>query len=1158
MKSWSVSIILSVILFSQISSAEYCAFLKDVRCGESHTLAIDDNNNLWACGESYATGLGSGDRVYSLQRVKGLNNVGFLSNVIAFDAGWYHSLAVTSDGLCLAWGTADGTYGLLGNGPNEGDSNVPIKVHGLNNDSNGLKHIVKVSAGRSGKHSIAVDSKGYTYAWGFNGLGQCGIGTNLFNPDYPYCVLSTGTDPNFTFLGDEAFIVDVEAGVDHSLALQRLTDGGCVYEWGDWLTTPQKVHNQSGNGFLQNIVDIATCEFSMAADADGDVWTWYTGGNPEKVEGLPRIKKVAAGRYNDQTPTCLCLDVNDYVWQWNLGGQPARVPGGDMGTQYLQNINAIDEAFGDFQCAIDKYGRGWSWGSQASAFGGIGNVQKQYPVQMLCPQISPVFYLETDYEIQGTEPNCAKPFIGWGIDDNYLVFEIAYGNPVIDSNRPDYIGPVQNIDIIERLPYEVNIVSSDPCGVYNPNEKTITWHINSLAPGDFNSVNFTVAVNNYAKPCGKIINSCFISGSGYEVYDDINVPVCPYGGEIIYVDRNANGFDNGTDWQNAYTKLPDALETAANNNCIGLTAIWVANGVYDANQTTGAFLLADGVGLIGNFAGDEQSPLDRDFSNPDNQTILKGKNISSTLLAENIFSGLIDGFTFKCSDSNDPNASALKLSNSTLSIVNCKFINNKFDIYAENYSYPEIHNCSFYNSADCSIYFNSTQPNISYCIFDGNDNAHYGISLYDDPITNILNCSFSKYNSAALYVNDSDLVIQRTIIKNNNDYGIKFYRSSTVEILNSLIYNNFNAGLYFDNAVGIPLVSNCTICDNGNCGIRVSQTGADPNISNCIIHDNDVNDLYRTNGNFNHVRYSCLQHTRIGAGNFVADPCFKSSDDFHITKNSRCRNAGNPNLNYANEFDIDDQIRVQYGRIDIGCDEFFGGLSDYAPQDGIVNFMDYRYLAANWQHNETNYSIDEDNDVDIHDLTYFANEWLWQEEPQMQMMMSQSSSLAVVGTTMNLNLMLSASDSLAKRPLRLSEKSQKFYDITPSNTISAKQKELQSIRNQKYLTKSESKKVMSNQSPISNDGVSLASPSLWRGSCLADAVGVLAETTVGDTAAFSEVEQSSESIQIEPEPVDVNGLLNWLDDLWLNDETIRNSMSEEEYLNFRQSLEQSE
>jgi hypothetical protein len=78
------------------------------------------------------------------------------------------------------------------------------------------------------------------------------------------------------------------------------------------------------------------------------------------------------------------------------------------------------------------------------------------------------------------------------------------------------------------------------------------------------------------------------------------------------------------------------------------------------------------------------------------------------------------------------------------------------------------------------------------------------------------------------------------------------------------------------------------------------------------------------------------------------------------------------------------------------------------------------------------------------------------------------------------------------------------------------------------------------------------------GSCLAVAVGVLAETPVGGTATFSESQQSSESIQIAQEPVDVNGLLNWLDDLWLNDETIRNSMSEEEYLNFRQSLEQSE
>ena len=167
MKLKIVALFLSVILFSQNTFAQLCAVLKDARCGEYHTHAIDDHSNLWATGDGgSARGLGDIGQVYSLQRVKGLNGNGFLKNIISFDAGWYHSLAVDSNHYCLSWGGDDS--GQLGNG-DDGSSNVPIKVHGLNNDANGLRHIVVISAGRSGTHSLAVDSNGYVYGFGYNG-----------------------------------------------------------------------------------------------------------------------------------------------------------------------------------------------------------------------------------------------------------------------------------------------------------------------------------------------------------------------------------------------------------------------------------------------------------------------------------------------------------------------------------------------------------------------------------------------------------------------------------------------------------------------------------------------------------------------------------------------------------------------------------------------------------------------------------------------------------------------------------------------------------------------------------------------------------------------------------------------------------------------------
>ena len=95
-----LSVILSVVIFSQCYSTQSCAKLKATSAGEGHTLALDEYGGLWACGGGepyYQLGLGdiSGNVLY-LQRVKGPNGIGNLNNVIAFDAGWKHSILSVS------------------------------------------------------------------------------------------------------------------------------------------------------------------------------------------------------------------------------------------------------------------------------------------------------------------------------------------------------------------------------------------------------------------------------------------------------------------------------------------------------------------------------------------------------------------------------------------------------------------------------------------------------------------------------------------------------------------------------------------------------------------------------------------------------------------------------------------------------------------------------------------------------------------------------------------------------------------------------------------------------------------------------------------------------------------------------------------------------
>jgi autotransporter family porin len=81
--------------------------------------------------------------------------------------------------------------------------------------------------------------------------------------------------------------------------------------------------------------------------------------------------------------------------------------------------------------------------------------------------------------------------------------------------------------------------------------------------------------------------------------------------QIIYVDQDATGQNDGSSWTNAYTDLNEALDVAQYGD-----SIWVAEGVYfptDDNDRTQHFTLRSGVKLIGGFTGTETEKTQRDW-----------------------------------------------------------------------------------------------------------------------------------------------------------------------------------------------------------------------------------------------------------------------------------------------------------------------------------------------------------------------------------------------------------------------------------------------------------------------------------------------------------------------------------------------------------------
>ena len=97
--------------------------------------------------------------------------------------GTYHSLAVGSDGYAYAWGY--NSNGQLGNNNTYNDSSVPVHVRDPANPYDSSKGLQAVQVSGGYYHSLAVGSDGYAYAWGYNKYGQLGNGTSYSNSSVP-------------------------------------------------------------------------------------------------------------------------------------------------------------------------------------------------------------------------------------------------------------------------------------------------------------------------------------------------------------------------------------------------------------------------------------------------------------------------------------------------------------------------------------------------------------------------------------------------------------------------------------------------------------------------------------------------------------------------------------------------------------------------------------------------------------------------------------------------------------------------------------------------------------------------------------------------------------------------------------------------------------
>jgi parallel beta-helix repeat protein len=348
----------------------------------------------------------------------------------------------------------------------------------------------------------------------------------------------------------------------------------------------------------------------------------------------------------------------------------------------------------------------------------------------------------------------------------------------------------------------------------------------------------------------------------------LSVIVCPAAGEIIYVNDDANGVNDGTSWTDAYTELQPALLTSSSGD-----QIWIAAGTYTpdpcglAEPREASFQMNNGVGIYGGFAGDEDpcsfELADRDFTTT--ESILSGDigiagnnadncycviyNRQGTTLDSN---AVLDGFTITGSNAD---SGALVFGGGMLNegasdypcspiVTNCIFRDNIAQygggMVNSNYSSPKVTNCNF--SGNISTYSyngggminaDDSSPNVTDCTFRDNQAVSGGGMGNTNSSPTVTNCTFHDNHAAA-----------------GGGMCNRFNSSPTVTDCTFSNNDASGSGGGMHNYECSPTVTDCTFSGNeaSESGGGMRNDNSSSTVTNCIFIGNSATGTYFYNG----------------------------------------------------------------------------------------------------------------------------------------------------------------------------------------------------------------------------------------------------------------------------------------------------------------------
>ena len=676
-------------------------------------------------------------------------NTPHLQDINNIAAGWTHSLALDVDGFVWAWGR--NREGQLGDG-SETPWPTPVRVKsGEQNPSNPdsfIESIVAISAGRSGRQSLALDANNLVYAWGYNKYGQCGNDVSDTNELTPVLVLrgqqpQDVNNPNLYL----KHIIAISAGADQSMALEKDDPddpnlNGCAYTWGTnrwgdedyeqgWIPdgngllgtgstvafedTPVKVHGVNDVNFLEHIVAIAAgWDHCMALERDdpfdpnwqcptckGRVYTW---GNNDQGYGGGQSSPSSGGRLGDGTTISRSTPV------LVLKGRQ------DTSTSnYLEHIVAIAAGEGH-SIALDNNGNVYAWGD--NQFGQLGNGTNDpctTPVRVLKGQqdTSISGYLENIVAISAGHWHCIA------VDAEGTIWTWGKGA----SGRLG-IGTDANENTPQRVPVVHNLTQGTSYFRIQP-------AINDANSGDIICAS-TGTYSEYVDFGSKAVTLRSTNPNNWSVVENTIISGSIHFGEVVTFNNNSGSVLNGLTLTNAnygvycYNSSISITNCDIQDNTYGIygygCTITIA-GCNIANSTSGAGISCEYSNLtVSNCAIQNNAGHGiYDYGTP-------STSITNNIICRNGYTGIV------CQEISE---------GVEIDIKNNWIYNNYNGIYISNSvpAYAAIRNNTIVNNAGFGIYsLWAEDANISNCIIWGNNSGYAQLYTEHGPFDNLRYC----------------------------------------------------------------------------------------------------------------------------------------------------------------------------------------------------------------------------------------------------------------------------------------------------------------------------------------------------------------------------------------------------------------------------------